>query len=299
MPCPEHPRYKAGCDRCRTYARVGARVRYRQRAYGRYDRQRPAEPVRKHLQKLTGRYRMGIAHIARNAGVCESTVQDILYGRRQHVLTANADALLGVEPELSLRQGLVESTGTRRRIQALTALGYAMAVQARWYDTSAQHVHLWAAGDWATGTRKTQVSVDTAEKVATAYERYSMTPAPASRSSAYARTTAANHGWLPPLAWDDDASAIDDPDAKPVLHVGGTTRYDHAKVVLACAGKLPYDQLLPQESAEAIRHLNAVGNNDQEIADVLGSSVNTIGNRRRGMNLPSRYDPASYLGRAS
>jgi hypothetical protein len=51
----------------------------------------------------------------------------------------------------------------------------------------------------------------TRDRVAAVYDRWSMSQAPQSQPAARARTDARKHGWLPPLAWDDDL--IDLPDA--------------------------------------------------------------------------------------
>ena len=54
------------------------------------------------------------------------------------------------------------------------------------------------------------VTAQTAAAIARAYTALSSTPGP----SDTARKTAADLGWAPPLAWDDDT--IDDPAAEPV-----------------------------------------------------------------------------------
>lgn len=94
----------------------------------------------------------------------------------------------------------VDATGTRRRIQALMALGWP------------GHAIAGHCG-WRTGeavfeiTRRNWVQRSTAEAVAHVYEHLSMTPGP----SAQTRARAARMGWPPPLAWDD----IDNPDEQP------------------------------------------------------------------------------------
>lgn len=105
--------------------------------------------------------------------------------------------------QLSGRPRLIPSTGTRRRIQALVALGHSFS---RIAD---------ALGDvtpgaaWALAHRMGPVCrATTAAKVASLYEAWSMALPPDAtgndrKAAAYARTIATKHGWLPPLAWDD------------------------------------------------------------------------------------------------
>lgn len=98
----------------------------------------------------------------------------------------------------------VSAVGTRRRIQALRALGYSLRELAE-------------DGGWNTGHAALKyplvaetITADTARRVAEIYERLSMTPATGPRATR-SRKLAVRNGWAPPLAWDD----IDDPDAAP------------------------------------------------------------------------------------
>lgn len=92
----------------------------------------------------------------------------------------------------------VDALGTRRRLQALAALGWpfrVVSVELGWEPTMAQKL-----------TKVDRVWADTAADVRVVYDRLSMTPGPSEQT----RRRAARAGWLPPLAWDDDR--LDDPD---------------------------------------------------------------------------------------
>ena len=98
-------------------------------------------------------------------------------------------------------QRRIDGTGTRRRIQALWAIGW-----------TSQHIA--DACGWETPQAITeivnvreQIYATTAATIAHTYERMSMTPGPSAKN----RRDAARKGWLPPLAWDD----IDDIDETP------------------------------------------------------------------------------------
>lgn len=110
-------------------------------------------------------------------------------------------------------QLMVDGTGTRRRIQALMALGWpsptidAELGRKRTYTTAI------LCGDGAPVLRTT------AEQYRRLYDRLSMTlPPQETRYQKQASTRVRNHarrmGWAPPLAWDDQA--IDDPNARPI-----------------------------------------------------------------------------------
>lgn len=100
----------------------------------------------------------------------------------------------------------VDAAGTRRRIEALTALGWPMGTQSVMLGRSRYYLSVLRR-------RVARVNVRTAVAVASLYDRLSMTPAPASSAASHARGYARRMGWSPPLMWDD--GAIDDPAAAP------------------------------------------------------------------------------------
>lgn len=107
------------------------------------------------------------------------------------------------------RPRLIDATGSKRRIQALVALGWTYPAIAEEMGTSADLVHKLL-------NRYEVIRRDIAEKIAETYEQMSMTLPPREtrqqkRDASYALTVARKRGWVPPLAWDD----IDDPDERP------------------------------------------------------------------------------------
>lgn len=105
---------------------------------------------------------------------------------------------------------IVDGTGTRRRLQALCAIGWTFIEIGRMYGMTRQGVRELAYAE--------RVRDDTAERVRRIYDDLSMrVPEPRSgyeRGSAIkARNHAARMGWPPPLAWDDED--LDRPDARP------------------------------------------------------------------------------------
>lgn len=100
------------------------------------------------------------------------------------------------------RQGplLTPATGTRRRLEALRAIGYP--------TTHLAHL-LGRARSTLITPQQTHVLTSYHDQVKTLFDTLSMTPGPS--NSARIRAIAA--GCHPPLAWDENT--IDDPDATP------------------------------------------------------------------------------------
>lgn len=108
-----------------------------------------------------------------------------------------------VRLDVSRRKGSVDATGTRRRLQALVALGWPQSAIADCMGISRKNLNILLHSSHATVQQRTH------ERALAAYRALSMRPGPGK----HARTVAEKHGWAPPLAWDDDT--IDDPEAQP------------------------------------------------------------------------------------
>ena len=102
----------------------------------------------------------------------------------------------------------IPNVGTKRRIEALLALGYSLEFLANELGVTQTCVCSWL--------RKKQVTSSTVVRIRDLYDRLSMTRGPSKR----ARMRAQKKGLAPPLAWDDES--IDDPSAVPQL--GDETR---------------------------------------------------------------------------
>jgi transcriptional regulator with XRE-family HTH domain len=208
--------------RCRPCTDASAKVqaeRSRLQAYGRYDSGRvDAQPVREHIAMLM-EYGIGLKRIAALAGVSNATLGKILYGDQTRNMPPRArtekhvaDGVLAIKPSLEhLGQTVnVDATGTRRRIQALVTIG--------WSQSRIGELLGMAPGNFNRTIKADRVQAATARKVKEVYEELWDQPQTetdwrskisASRSRNYAK----EHGWLPPLAWDDET--IDDPNVGP------------------------------------------------------------------------------------
>lgn len=181
-----------------------------------------AGPAREHLQALMAAG-MGIKTIITKGRLSGGTVSGILYGRTspdpREVRPPRARIRRDVERRvlavtLDLAAGAsMDSTGTRRRLQALMAIGWSQARLCGLIGTSQQNVSLLMRGE-------RRVLKGTAEKVRSVYDQRWSGPPPARNRWEHAgitraRSIAAEHGWPPPMAWDDDS--IEDPAAQPDL----------------------------------------------------------------------------------
>jgi len=193
--------------------------------------------------------RVSIARIAELSGLHVSTVWALLYKR---------PAIRRIRPDteakiLSVRACLdslapaahTDSTGTRRRLQALTAVGWTMTALASRMpreDSQLRTVEpdhptpAVAYGSMWGSFRNTHVTATHARAVRILYDQLwnvmpdESTPQ-ARRAARMARNRADKAGWPPPLAWDDDV--IDDPDASPTADWKRPRRRTHSSVDLA------------------------------------------------------------------
>lgn len=205
------------CIPCRRAASAAARRRYRMIAYGQWQPFTDATPVREHVRHLQAQG-LGWQRIAELAGVAPPTVSSMLYGRAGRpptgkIRTATAQALLAFRPSLDDLPATapVDAAGTRRRMQALAAVGWSASRLAGLLGVERAHVGRIIRGD------NLRVSAATARAVRGLYgELWDRPPPEGTRwekvSVSRTRSHARQQGWAPALAWDD----IDDPDAEPV-----------------------------------------------------------------------------------
>jgi len=212
---------KCRCRPCTDASAKDQAARTRLQAYGRYDSGRvDAQPVREHITKLMD-YGIGLKRIAVFAGVSNATLGKILYGDKTRNMPPRArcekhvaDGVLAVRPSLEHlgKTVSVDSTGTCRRIQGLVAIGWSQSRIGERLGMS--------PGNFNRTIKSPRVQADTARRIKALYDELWNQPQTGEDwrgriSAARSRNYAKQHGWLPPLAWDDET--IDDPDTMPAV----------------------------------------------------------------------------------
>lgn len=203
--------HKCRCAGCREGNAARERRRTRLKAYGRYDNGLVgATPVRAHVYELQA-YGIGYMRAARLAGVQPRAVAALIYGRQEsgprkgemlkRIKRETAEKILAVQPVLENLgdRALTPGRGTRRRLQALVALGWSMS---RLADELGM-----ARSNFGRMMTSRMVRAETARAVAALYDRLSNTRPPedewrdrqaASRARSYARA----RGWPVPMDWE-------------------------------------------------------------------------------------------------
>ncbi|MFS4103831.1 hypothetical protein [Streptomyces sp. PD-S100-1] len=165
----------------------------------------PAAPVAAHVRALLDAG-MGWTRITQAAHCSTSTIARILNGQELMRRTA-AERILAVNYRPAPGR-TVDATGTRRRIQALLAVGHTIVGIAT--ESSVDHSVI---NDILNGCEN--VRGMTADRIAAAYDWLAQQPPTTDRKSSatVSRKRAQREGWAPPICWNDDH--IDDPTATP------------------------------------------------------------------------------------
>jgi len=190
------------------------------------------------------------------AGIAERTIRGGLAHRDadgHHTWTSQvAEAIIASAPWPTA--GRLPSTGVRRRLRALAAIGWTLdALHAR------SGIPMMTLSAVRSGRVETVQAANHA-RIRVLYDDLSMTPGP----SVVARDVARAQRWAPPLGWDEET--IDDPTATPV----GVGR----------------DRGLDEERLAA---LVAAGWSDSRIAEALGVTARTVIRQRQQHGLESRW----------
>lgn len=206
--------YKHGCDHPEHRLLRNDYVNHRRReiAYGRWEPYVDAEPARAHVLWLMSK---GVP-LSRIKDTY-SEVQVLVYGRpsrgikpSRRVRKETAEALLAIQPTLDLLgpRAEVDSAGARRRFEALYALGWGWEAIGR---------HMRATGLQVRVTLTAEVvTAQWMRRVMAVYDELSMVR-PEGQYADRTRSVAADKGYLPPLAWDDEFLDLPDADLQAEL----------------------------------------------------------------------------------
>lgn len=209
-----HKHYKCRCETCFEGYRTYQRARHRKQGYGTWQPFIDAEPVRQHLLALKAAG-IGYTLVADHLGVTKTTITRFIYDlsasqpRKKRTRPDIANRILAITAA-DITPGMVDATGTRRRIQALAALGWPMR-------SLGPHTGMHPAQVGRIANQK-YVYRPTQQAVADCYEKlrdlrpedHGILPGSALKT----RNKARREGWKDPLWWED-MGHIDDPDFDP------------------------------------------------------------------------------------
>jgi hypothetical protein len=204
------------CAVCRAANREDQRRITRLRAYGQWQPFTDAAPAREHVRALA-QLGIGWRRAAELAGIPASTMRALIWGASNRepcarIRPQTAAAILAVRahPGNVAAGTPVDAMGTRRRLEALVAIG--------WSRTKlGQRLGIEPSG-MSELFRRDRVRASRAQAVADLYDQLWDRRPPEDGwrekiSAARSRNYARQHGWAPPLAWDEDQ--LDLPDGKP------------------------------------------------------------------------------------
>ncbi|MDF2847105.1 MAG: hypothetical protein K0R97_1087 [Oerskovia sp.] len=252
------------CDQCSAANSRYESNRLRRNAYGRSDLV-DAGPVRAHIAALSAAG-VGLKRITAVSGVSGGSLTKIVYGvsrgdgtrrpRAARVHRATAARILAVTAAHVAAAAEVDATGTRRRLQAVTALGWSVARFSAEFGLDRQALD-------ATLHGRAKVLARTAAAVRRGFDAVGDRRPPETShrekiAASRARARAAAAGWAPPAAWDPEQ--LDDPDAAPPTPESWTT---------PAGGRAPLD-------LDEWSHLVAAGEEPRRAAARCGGSWDAV-----------------------
>lgn len=216
-----------------------------------------ATQTRHHIERLIARG-WTQDQIAAATHLNQATISIIRSGRYAGVHRATANAILAIRLDQTppIPRGFTDATGTRRRLQALTVLGYGVPEIARRTGVAVSTLHETAEGRWK------NIRTSSAAKVARIYRELALRPAPTNRTTEMARNVGMERGWHGPMAWAD----IDDPACEPEPDGVPAPRHVHA---------------------DDVAELAAAGLDDKEIGLRLNVSPRTVLRARTAHGIPA------------
>jgi AraC-like DNA-binding protein len=276
-------RDRCRCPECTIANTAASNQMHRERTFGRWEPYVDATQARQHIQMLRD-VGIGVDQIAKLAGLSSSHLRGLIYpsGRGkppfQKVRRETAERILAVPADDTSRaaNSHVDATGTRRRLQALVAVGWAQAWLARELCRSPANLRRSMTSE--------SVTARTAQLVNDMYERLWDAPPPRQtiaqrNASDAARAHATQHRWLPPLAWDDiDEEPDPDPDQPDTK--GDDSDLDEIAIERAITGDTRV-RLTHAEQIEVVRRMSERGRSIRTIAELLSTSKRTVSRHRR------------------
>jgi len=265
--------HKCGCAPCRESNTKRGSDRKRLIAYGlpTSDLISP-DAAREHIGKLA-MAGMRPAAIAAAAGIDPHALTKIMRGTTVKMFADTEAKILAVPLDLTRvpDNHRVDARGSRRRLQALGAKGWAVSVLA---DIAGIHRDYLDRAH-----RNPSVRADVHRMIVDLFDRlWDQEPPAATRDERYARTLALQAakagGWLPALAWDDI-----DLDEYPAIAEEDSELVDDVAIALALRGERV--RLTAAERAVVIARAPEAGLSVEAVAPIVGITARHVGRLRR------------------
>jgi hypothetical protein len=277
------------CTACRAANNDASRTAYRERALGRWQPLVDATPTRTHIEALR-QAGIGVDQIARLAGISASHVRELVPHPRSHrpptprIRPETARRILAISVTGANRapRTHLDATGTRRRLQALIAVGWTQAQLAAELGRSTTNLRR--------SMTSPSVTAHTAARVTDLYQRLWNRPPPHSTNADLAaietaRALAAAQGWPPPLAWDNIDTDPEPHRPQPNVAASDESDIDEIAIERAVAGDgIRLAHLTLAEQDEVVRRLTERGRSIRDIAEQFGTTKRTISRRRRSVH---------------
>jgi AraC-like DNA-binding protein len=262
------------CPSCQRANRTAQQARRRAIAYGQWHPYADAEPLRAHLTQLLDSG-ISLATIAARAGVSRGTLHALLSthhaATRPRVRARTAQCIRQVTA-VGQHPALVDSTGAKRRLQALIANGWSMARLATHVHCHPSTISRLLRGATITG------NIDHAirDLYTLLADQPLSTATPGERSSVEAARRHANaHGWATPDQWTDI-----DHDLRPRSPRADT---DIDQIAISRVLDEQPTQLNHRERRLAAQLLTAQGLSLRDIAARLAIHPRTVSRYRRDL----------------
>lgn len=276
------------CRPCSKATSAYGRDLRRRNAYGRSNYV-DAGPARAHVRALMAAG-VGLKRIAAVSGVAQCALWNLMYGKRRadgsqvpsgRVTRRTEERLLAVHAHASgvlADRARIDATGTRRRLQALGAVGWSVTRIA----AAAGHRD---RGRLDRAMHQARTTAATAREVSEVYERLWSADPGVSAAVSRVRAQAAARGWVPPLGWDDDT--IDDPAAAPAHDLEVDARgVDEAAVQRRIEGDRSV-ALTRAERWAVVARMHGRGLGDVAIERVTGIHTRQVLRDRQRLGLPA------------
>lgn len=159
------------------------------------------------------RHGLSPGDIAARSGMSVGQVKEVAAGRCERIYEITEESILGVKvPDddwVPVADGFADTTGSRRRLQALTVQGFPLSFLTAKTGLAKSTVSLVRSG------RKAQVMSSGLRAIKAVHEEFwdedplelGLSPEVVAKAKGWAK----KYGWLPTEAWDD----IDDPECEP------------------------------------------------------------------------------------